>query len=279
MHPGKDRSLAGDVGGALHAGYQDYLVHGDRDKALLALALAYPIDLNDNPMKPRSLEACIPTLDAMMDSEYLMEYELAKVDCIDGLTRPATEVYFKINIKNFSLSDNEFIPVSYVGYIDAILYNHLTDEYIVCDIKTHTDKSYDLSPKYQFSPQCLPYGIVLERMLGQQLDGLSVKYLSTFIDIAQPKVAIYDFEKSKQDIEDWARGLIVDLQQIKMFYQMQWFPRTADGCIAWFKPCRFFDICESRDDDYIQQMILENKEPYTDRTDEPWIECDLELGI
>ncbi len=279
MHPGRDRSLPADAGSALHVGYQAYLVSRNKEEALAKMALAYPIDLCDNPMWARSLESCVATLEAMMSADNLIEYELAHVDCIDGVNRPAVEVFFKINIKNFSLSDTEEVPVSYVGFIDAILYNHLLDEYIVCDIKTHADRHDDLTAKYALSGQCMPYGIVLERMLEQQLEQMVVKYLSVKIDILEPKVALYSFDKTQQDIQDWAKGLLVDLQQLKLFYNMQWLPRNGENCFGWGKPCNFFDVCESRDEDYIQAMILSNKQPYTTRDDPVWIECDLDLGI
>ena len=120
FHPtmSKDESLAGEVGHALHVGYQHYLVHKDRDAAIFAMLQRYPIHLNSNPSNSRSVEACYPTLNAMIDSGAFLEYEIAEIKCLDGEIRKAIEVPFQINITGFNLGDalsDIHIPVIYVG--------------------------------------------------------------------------------------------------------------------------------------------------------------------
>ena len=59
---------AADVGKALHAGFQDWLINGDREEAIWQFMRAFPWDgeayqTNDY----RSFEACLATLESMFD--------------------------------------------------------------------------------------------------------------------------------------------------------------------------------------------------------------------
>ena len=274
-----EQSLAGDVGNCLHTGFQHYLSHHDKEDAQFAMLIDYPIHLNSNPVDVRSVEACYATLEAMMSTPVLAEYSLASVECMGGVVRKAVEVPFEITIKDFSLSNDEHVPLIYTGFIDALMYNELTNEYIVVDIKTTRQNVDDMTPTYRFSDQCLPYAIVLEKMLGHGLGDLSVKYLSVYVDIKQPKIKLYSFERTEREVQDWARGFLVDVQSIKMFYQMQWFPRNGEKCMAFNKPCSYFDICEMRDVEKIQDMLLLNPDDlYIPRQEAPWVTIDLELA-
>ncbi len=274
----RDESIDTGSGKSLHAGYQDYLINKDREKAIWEMMLEYPIHLNSNPTHPKSLEACYATLNCMMDSGHSTEYEIAQIKCLDGETRPAIEVPFQIDLKGFSLSDTENIPVTYVGYIDAILRDIMIDEYLVTDIKTTRWHLNDMGAVYYFDEQVIPYSIILERILGHALDSLKVKYMSVFVDIQKPKVTPYEYMKTKTDVEDWARGLLVDLQTIKMYYNMGWFKRNPNGCVAFNRVCQFFEICNRRDHKNITEYLTLGEPELEEEVFEPWIKLDLELA-
>lgn len=274
----RDESVDTGVGHALHTGYQSYLVNLDRDKAIYDMMRDYPIHLNSNPVHVKSVEACYASLNAMIDTGAFTEYEIAKIKCLDGVVRPAIEVPFQIDIKGFWLDEAKTIKVIYVGFIDAILYDKIKDEYIVIDIKSTRWKLNDMGAVYHFDEQCIPYAMVLERILGHSLDSLTVKYMSVFVDIEKPKVTSYEYIKDKTDVEDWARGLLVDLQNIKMFYNMKWFKRNPNGCVAFGKTCSYFEICNQRDDEAITRYFTLDQEPITEEEIEVWIKMDLELA-
>lgn len=277
--PGENVSLAGEVGHALHDGWQDYIIHGDREHAIGAMMLSYPIHLNDDPSHDRSLEACYATLNAMIDSTQLLEYEVAEIHCLDGQIRKGVEVPFRIDIKNFSLSDDEYIPVYFVGFIDLILRHRIDGTFTTTDIKTHRLKPHDLTAKYMYDDQCIPYGLVLERALGQEIESFFTRYYSVYVDIQKPHCKLYKFPKNKNDIHDWARGFYIHLQNIKTYYQLGWFPRNGNSCMSWNRPCEFFDTCNSRDPGVIEMEIASKfKNPYQDRYTEPWIHVELELA-
>ncbi len=273
-----EENLPGDVGNALHRGYQSYLIHRDKDKAIYDMMMAYPIHLNSNPVNARSIEACYATLQLMMNTPAFLEYEIAQVKCLDGKTRPAVEVAFEIDIKNFSVSSYKNVPVTYVGFIDAILYDRMLNEYIVMDIKTTRYNLSDMTPVYMFDDQCIPYAIVLERVLGHAIDSLNIKYMSVYVDIKEPKTRIYPFVKGKDDIADWARSLYIDLQDMKRFSDLHWFKRNHNSCVSFNRTCAFFEICNKRDVQGIQRFLLMNDEAYVEKKIDPWIKMELELA-
>lgn len=256
-HPKRQSSLKAELGKALHRGFQDYLIHKDEEKATFEYMLAYPMHLCDNDNDSSSIQSGYATLQSIIHAVPLQEYEVAEIKCIDGITRPAIEVPFEIILEGYSLSEEENYTVSYTGYIDAILFNKREGTYVVVDVKTTQWKLPDFTPLYQFSEQCVPYGLVLEYMKGTPIDNFQIKYLSCQIDILNPNIQMYPFDKDKTDIEDWFRGLIIDLNLIKMYRSMSWYPRTGGGntCIAFNRKCEFFDICLARDPDIIRQMI------------------------
>lgn len=263
------RDLPAEVGHVLHHGFQTYFITQDREQAIWEMMNKYPIDICPDETNPRSLEACFSTLEKMFDDYSLFTYEMVEID-----EKPAIEVPFQIRViyKNFPL------PIFYRGIIDFILYDPKTGDYLVVDIKTTRWWLKDKTPQYKFHEQCIPYHYILEIILGHQVESLTSLYLVTFVDIKEPKVELYDFPKTKYDLEDWARGLIIDIETIRSRMQMGWWRRNPDSCVAFNKVCPFFDICDIRDPIKIQEYLLGDQKPGAPREFNPWWEIDLELA-
>lgn len=286
MHPREDDSTEAGAGKAVHAGYQEWLKSQDRDKADFELMMNYPFQLNSMEDHDRSIYACYSTLNALIQAAPLIEYEIARIN-VDGQEKDCVEVAFEFQIENFNLSEKpgENIPVTYVGKIDAVLFNRATTEYGVFDIKTHRRNIKDLSPMYVFDEQCIPYALVIERLLGHELESVNVSYLSCFLDLEKPRVVPYPFVKPKGMIEDWAKRLMLDLQQIKFYYNTQWFPRSSNACMNFNRRCAFMDVCQTRDAETIQAIILSGQEgefknlPKEDGFGKPWVTMKLDLGF
>ena len=274
--------LPAGSGKALHAGYQMYLRTKDKDAAIAAMMLEYPIHLCSDDTNSWSLESCYNALMTMINSRFMMEYELAKIKCVDGVVREAIEVPFEIRIKGFSLDDTREIPVIYTGFIDAILYSYLDNSYHELDIKTHHRNLKDMNGIYRFDDQCLPYAFVLDTVIGKHSNNLSVKYLSVFVDIVNATAQLYEFNRPHNEIEDWARGLMVDLQTIKMYYQLGWFRRQGNNCMNFNRLCGYFRICQSRNIDNIRNFLkltFNNLNTGKQRPiPEPWVVVDLEMA-
>lgn len=277
----RDETLASSVGTALHEGLQTWLDTGDKQAAIWAMMVNYPIKfVPPSPQMSRSLEACYATLIAMMSSQALNGYELVRVN-VNGELRPAVEVPFVIHVTNFDFrgTDGQQIPIRYVGFIDLIMYNIITDEYVIIDIKTTGRKLDDFTPVYRFDDQCLPYALVLDRLIGRPVTELNYKILSCFIDLDEPKVKLLDFHKSADEIADWTRGLYLDLQLIKTYYESAWFPRRSTACTAFNRTCQFFDFCQTRDEKTINTLLdFQDGKTEERKLPAPWIEVDLSFG-
>lgn len=265
---------AADVGSALHAGYQEYLVSRDEDKAIWALLCAYPWDSEGNQHNDdRSHDAVITTLIHMMQAEDMNEWVVAEIVNHEGNVVPAIEVPFEIVLEGITLADGRGVAV--VGFIDAILRNMFTERFRTMDIKTHRSTLKDVDPKYRFDSQQVPYGIVLEHVLDRVIDSFEVLYYDTFVDLVEPRVQMLAYTKTKQDVNDWLVNTVIKCQQIQRFTEMDFFPRTDNGCLSYNRPCYYLDICESRSKPEIEQWLLMGDDAEVKTFPEPWIRTSL----
>lgn len=276
-HSLREESQAMSAGTALHEGYQHFMQTGNKEESIAKFMLAYPIKYQTTAGASRSLEACYAALIALFEFDELGRYEIAQINTEHG-TEFAIEVPFQINVSDFSLSDDEEIPVTYIGFIDLVLYDKLEDCYVVVDIKTTVMKMDDMSAIYQFDEQCLPYAMVLEKLLGLPMQTLDMKYLSVYIHLTEAKAKIYNFPKSKVDIVDWVQGFYDDLYQLKNYYEARWFPRRGTSCRAWNRKCQFFDFCETRSETAIEAQLMMIDAVKEEEEIIPWITMDLEIA-
>lgn len=273
----REEMFAAECGKALHVGFQHYLIHKNENDAVMAFMIAYPYDLEYSKYEnqARSLEACFVTLMEMIKSDIVDQYELVYIKTRFGDERAAIEVPFAIEITNSPMP----IPVWFVGFIDAIFYDRYNDRYLVSDIKTTRMNIKDYSTRYEFDEQTVPYGVVLEHILGIKIEEFKVSYLSAYIDVLEPRVNMYTFTKTQDHIHDWYRGLCEDIGRVSKYYKAQWFPRATNGetCFSFNKPCWHADICSFRDPEIISRMIGGNiREGLFHDNQEAWVEAKLE---
>ena len=273
-------SQAADAGTALHHSWYKYLTSGGNvQEAVAQLALDYPIQYQQSPFQTRSLEACYSTLMAAIESNSLPGYELATI-IHNGEEKPAIEIPFQINIKNFTLPHPEMsdgIPITWVGYIDLILHDIMQDRYVVLDIKSTRDDMPDYTPKFRWDSQCTPYGMVLERILNRPIDNFEVIYWVWYIDMLEPRIEAYPFMKDQTDVQEWAQALTVRLMTIKLYWELGWFPRNGKACRAFNRVCPHYDYCESRDRSFIEAMLEQTSLKDERPPFEHWFELDFEL--
>lgn len=272
----KEDSQAAGVGQALHIGVQHYMEHKNLDAAVFECMMAYPIETDEGPMKGRSLEAVYGTLIVALSHPKLQDYELAYI-VVNGERKAAIEVPFRFLLSEFFLDPvNKKTKVRYNGRLDLILYNRLEDSYIVVDVKSTTKDMGDATPMYQFEEQLIPYALVLEKLLNRPITNLSILYMQLYVSALEPRCRWYSFEKSQADIQDWMRGLLIDLQQISTFYQMGFFPRHGNACTAYNRTCSQFDLCGYRDGKTIEMMLsMANNKVEKPEEVEPWVEIEL----
>ena len=273
----REEMFAAECGKALHVGFQGFLVHRDENKAILDFMIAYPHELefaipsNSN----RSLEACYATFMELINSPVSDRYELIHIKDKCGNIHPAVEVPFSIEITGSPFP----LATYFIGFIDAILYDRVDDSYLVTDIKTTRMNIADYSTRYEYDEQTVPYGIILEHILGKKIDEFKVSYLSAYIDLLEPKVTMYPFTKSKDHIYDWYRGLCEDIARISKYYRNQWWPRATNGetCFSFNKPCWYATYCANRDPSVTARMVGGNiREGLFHDGKEAWVNVKLE---
>lgn len=267
------------VGKCLHSGYQNFLVHRDETQAAMALLMTYPHEeeyrKSDN--STRSLEACYSTLQAMINHPSATRYQVAEIKCRDGKIRPAIEVPFAILVHNPWMK----IPVWFVGFIDAILFDNSKQEYLVVDIKTTRQDLNDWNPRFEFDEQTVPYGIILEHILGKKIVQFDVGYLNVYVDLMNPTVEMLPFTKTNQHIEDWIKGLYSRVKRIAEYSDQRWFPRAINGdtCVSFNRKCQFNEFCSFRDTTSLARMIDgEVREGLFRDNQEPWVVAELQLA-
>lgn len=275
---GKDAALAPDTGKALHAGFQEYLRSNDTNRAIIEMLMAYPVDENLDPRNDRSMEACYASLMHLIAMFDKGQRELVYID-VGGEHRPAIEVPFQIDILNFDLRDDPNNPlyVSYIGYVDAYLFDKTTHRYGSLDVKS-TRWWRDTDSLFLYDEQQVPYGIVLQKLIGEPIDAFDVEYAHLYLDLRQPKVEFAPYPKTTEDIQDWAMGLYLYLSKLKVMYQRGWFERNAKSCNSFKKVCTWFDICRTRDVETIQNYVL-TLDNQKERPFEPWVTLQLDLGF
>lgn len=278
----EEEDLPAGVGKAIHAGYQTFLITRDMDKAGFALALNYPYAVFEQAklekksgVNERSIWACYSTLMAMMTSHQLGDYEVIYIRSRDGIEHPACEVPFAIRITGSSFP----LPVWFVGFIDCVLFNKVTGEYIVVDIKSSRRYIKDYSARYEYDAQCLPYGIILEHLLGgMKIPQFKVAYFAVYIDLLEPKANLYEFTKTPDLISDWHRSTCDTIDQITQYYKAQWFPRANSGeaCYSFGKECFYREFCHTRDPVLVQRLLNGTlQEKLFSNGEEPWVIADM----
>jgi len=293
FYPRRERvfedNYAADVGSALHAGFQDYLIHGDKDEAIWQLMRAFPFEAEYNQDNDyRSFEATLSTLECMFEEVKLNEYELAKIrrpntpaelaaGLSGGVVVPAIEVPFELRFKGLNLPDGR--GIAFTGFIDAVMRHYTTGRFRTLDIKTTRFHMSDATAKYKFNGQQVPYGIVVEHIAEAAVDSFEVLYLDSYIDLVEPDVKLYPFTKTQDDIREWVLNKVLQFQQMIRFSEMEFFPRTDGGCTFFNKPCRHLEPCMSRDKAAITEWFLLGEEPARQREEFfPWIVADLEIA-
>ena len=273
----RDREMfAADVGTALHHGYQDFLIHGDRDRAEWIYMTDYPYALEyQQSNEYRSLEAGLATLHEMFDATSMADYELAQIRKPDGEVVPAIEVPFEIRFNGITLPDGR--GLAFVGFIDAVMRNLINGRFRTLDIKTHRRALSDATAKYRFDDQQTPYGLIIDHIQGNAIEEFEILYLDSYIDILEPRVQLYQYSRTRDEVQEWLLNKVMQLQRIQAGVERNYFPRTSGGCLFFNKPCYYLEPCQSRNRDMVEAYLLGDNEPAPPRYEVPWVVAEIDV--
>ena len=265
---------AANVGNFIHEVIGTWLLTGSREKAFAYMVTHYPVNTykNYSPNDPRSLEACYSTIQAIMDHPLWDRLSLAEVR-VDGQLRKAIEVPFEIHL-NVRIGN---LPLSFIGYIDFIFWDSYLNKYIILDLKTTRIELLKQQAKFKFDEQMLPYALVLDTILGQQLREAPVTYLHAFIDLLAPDIKPLTYVKNTNDVKEWAHSLYILYVELDLYYKHRWFPRRSEACVG-FGICQFSSHCESRDTEYLSTYFQQSGYIASTAPFHPWFTAQIKLA-
>jgi len=278
-------SHAASVGRALHEAMQEFISSRDLNSAIFKLYMNYPYQYNTNPMDDRSIESCVGWLQKFAKNSKLEDLELVNFQTADGVQMPAHEVKFHLNLPSLPIGKNPItgapIPVIYVGFIDGVYRNVFSGKLTIVDYKTTTRNVNDWMLVYKFDQQCIPYAFVLGKLFQREFTTLDIAYLIVKLNLLEPSTIPLHLTKTQNDILDWVRGLWLQVQEIRTYATSNWWPRKNGNCMAFNRPCRYFDLCHERNPETIARLIsLDENECSSDReVERPWVTLDLHINF
>jgi hypothetical protein len=233
-------------GTAYGVGIAVYFVTQDQDKALFEAWLAYKPELESEKKNiPRmlcALMASFPVIDTL-----LMEYEVAYFK-----GAPAIELSFRLDAGNYY----------FVGHIDLVLRHRITGVHFILDAKTTALQLLDLSPLYKHSGQALGYSIALDRIVGKELTNYGVLYMVAQLPSKEfrPKIQVMTFEKTLLDRLNWFLALGLNIKQLDMMEELNFYPMEYQGCLRFNRACPHFGVCDLHSFDAPRKQTKDTEE-------------------
>lgn len=262
----KESGYAADVGTALHRGTQAWLIARHeglseseaRIRGAFDFMLHFPWEEEVNQgTNVRSFDNCVVALEDIWARPEWNEWELVKVER-GGKTAWAVEVpWLMIHSSLGPVATGEYLATQ--GTIDFIMRHKVSHKICPWDLKT-TIQSMDLNrSKYEFSGQQVGYGQVVEALLNNKIRELTVFYMVVQISGQGSTIEVLDIHKSQDALEDYWLDKLDRLARIKAYVARGRFPRTNGGCFSYNTECAFFDVCKSRDDDFLKEWFADSE--------------------
>lgn len=225
----EDENIDFAMGHAVGHGIQQALLGKERDSIILEMFLLWYVDLElANFRKGKSFWHAVMAVDKFIaiKDEYFAGWEVAVFN-----NKPAIELNFKIEILG---------GYAYQGHIDLVLHHPETDAYKILEIKTTSFNNLH-EAVYKNSAQALGYSIVLDQ-IAPGVSNYEVTYLAYKTGVKEYEV--FDFIKSSLSRAVWIKQLLLDLDIIEHYKREGFFPMRGESCYSFFRPCKYFGICE-----------------------------------
>lgn len=178
--------------------------------------------------------------DQKLKDGYLEEYEVATYH-----GKPAAELSFKISIKG------KYATHYHRGFIDLILRNTRTNEFIVVENKTNSGNWVNHF-LYKNSAQALGYSVILDKIEGDA-SAYQVLY-----NIFMTKLLRYEdflFSKNLSMRARWLRDIYYDVETVENYFEKEgnygiW-PMRGESCVNFGRVCEYMDVCQLRTENLV----------------------------
>jgi hypothetical protein len=220
-------------GHAVGEGVQQYLIHRDLNKAILAAFMFWDVDyLDENAAQKKSFPAVVAAL-MQLDNLCMFGFDNCTVDLNDYEVavfngKPAAELSFRIH----------FPHTTYRGFVDLVLKNKFTNE-----LKT-SSATWVNHYNYKNSAQAIGYSVILDK-LAPGTAAYSVLYLVQMTKLE--KYEVFDFPKTYHQRALWLKDRLWDEQIIvglaNQYGNYNIWPTHGESCTRFGRTCQFMDVC------------------------------------
>lgn len=261
------QTLTFAYGHAIGEALQDILIGiKSRDQVIFDRMVAWPCDLFDENEKQKKSFAhvlqAIAKFYAMLDDGFFEEYEVA---IYNG--KPAAELSFRIHFPDGS---------TYRGYVDLVVRNKLTGEYVIVEIKSNSGRKI-AHAQYKNSAQAIGYSVVLDR-IHPGLASYTVEYLvyMTYLE----RWENFSFPKTMVQRALWVRDRLWEVQLLNDLVRDEgtygvW-PMHGEHCFSYMKECDYMGSCHMPTEQLIAPLREKHLVELGDNTGNPYeFEIDL----
>lgn len=241
-----DNSITLTYGHAVAAGIQAALDGASPEKQLLEMMLNWSVPLWDRDNKGRSFSTAMLALETFnrIKPLILKGWEAAWFIDQHGNKRSGIEFDFLIQFPG---------NTSYQGHIDVILWHPEKRQFKILELKT--TGSYH-EETYRNKGQTLGYSLIIDHIVDsmQSMIQLSEEELATVHASSQVLYLVWDcgrceFEQlplthTRLAKAEFIQAVTCDLSQIKMYQEINFFPKRGENCFNFFRACEFYGTCD-----------------------------------
>lgn len=148
--------------------------------------------------------------------------------------KPAIELSLLIDLEN---------GYYYVGHADIILYHPVLRRYRVLEIKTTGSKNVHPA-MYKNSGQSTGYSVFLDEIARDVELTATFEVFYLVWPTALNSWRLYEFVKSRSNRADWLNTLMIDIQKIRAYREMNFWPKRGSSCFEYGRPCQYLDTCD-----------------------------------
>lgn len=259
-----DQNVTFAFGHTVGIGVQSLFEGKALPNVLMDMFMMWRLDIfAENEKKGKSFWLAIQAIKYLeMQMPFFSEYELVYYMDKEGNHRPAIELGSII-----ACPDGFFFR----GYIDVVLRHKLTGEITVIEVKT-TGSREAKEAEYRNSAQALGYSVVLDSIVPGH-SSYQVIYL-VYSSTSQ-EWEILPFEKTLVQRARWIQDILLDIERIKMYHNVGYYPMYGESCFEYFRECQFYGSCHL-DNKYVTRKLTQKVLDDLDRKRETF---DIHLTI
>lgn len=228
-----------DFGSIVGIGIQEYMKEKSFDAAYWAMFTSWKqsIDTDEGQDKKKTFWHSLVAIDKF---KLFLETEMRHVDLVSFDGTPAVELGFTIDC-----GDGFF----YRGFLDMLLWNSLGEELVPWEGKTEGGYNEPNEASYRNKGQHKGYKLIIDavsRRLGLPIMSSYDAYYGVYKPMKE-EWHRFNFKTSNVTLARWIKGLLIQKERIMMMAESNFFPINGSACYKYYKPCKYFGVCESDD--------------------------------